>query len=54
MKTVLVTGSSGLIGSAICEKFATENWKVLGVDKYLRSYFLESNEADTKGQIQKL
>lgn len=54
MKKILVTGSSGLIGSAVCEKFAREGWGVIGVDKYLRGYFLQSKEAETKGQIQKL
>ncbi|MFX1392258.1 MAG: NAD-dependent epimerase/dehydratase family protein [Promethearchaeota archaeon] len=54
MKKALITGSSGLIGSAICEKFAQEGWEVLGVDKYLRSYFLQSKEAETNGQIQQL
>lgn len=54
MKKILVTGSSGLIGLAICEKFAQEGWEVYGVDNYLRSYFLQSDDAETKGQIQKL
>ena len=54
MKKILVTGSSGLIGSAVCERFAEENWDIIGVDKYLRSYFLESEDAETKGQIQQL
>ncbi len=54
MKKVLVTGSSGLIGTATCEKFAQEGWDVVGVDKYLRSYFFQSEEAETKGQIQAL
>lgn len=54
MKKVLVTGSSGLIGSAVCERFAKENWDVIGVDKHLRSYFLSSAEAETKGQILKI
>ena len=54
MKKVLVTGSSGLIGTAICEKFAQSGWDVIGVDKYLRSYFLKSSEAETKGQVQEL
>lgn len=54
MKRVLVTGSSGLIGSVVCERFAKEGWEVYGVDKYLRSYFLNSKEAETKGQIQEL
>ena len=54
MKRVLVTGSSGLIGSVVCERFAKEGWEVYGDDKYLRSYFLNSKEAETKGQIQEL
>ena len=53
-KKVLVTGSSGLIGTAVCQKFAQKDWDVYGVDKYLRSHFLQSNEAETKGQIQEL
>ena len=54
MKKVLVTGSSGLIGSAVSEKFAIMGWEVYGVDNYLRSYFLNSKEAETKGQIQEI
>lgn len=54
MKKILVTGSSGLIGSSVCEKFAQNQWEVYGVDKYLRSYFLQSKAAETNGQIQKL
>ena len=54
MKKVLITGSSGLIGSALSEKFAQEGWVVNGVDKYLRGYFLQSEEAETRGQIQTL
>ena len=54
MKKVLITGSSGLIGSATCEKFAQQGWEVYGVDNYLRSVFLQSEEAETKGQIQEI
>ena len=36
MKTVLITGSSGLIGSACVEKFAEEGWKIIGVDNNMR------------------
>ena len=54
MKNILITGSSGLIGSAVSEKFAQNGWHVLGVDNYSRSYFLKSKEAETKGSIQKL
>ena len=48
MKKVLITGSSGLIGSAICEKFAHQGWEVYGVDNYLRSVFLRSEEAESR------
>ncbi len=54
MKKVLVTGSSGLIGSATCAKFAKEGWEVYGVDNYQRKQFLELEEADTNGLIQEL
>ncbi|KKN39692.1 hypothetical protein LCGC14_0740900 [marine sediment metagenome] len=54
MKKILITGSSGLIGSALCEKFALARWEVHGVDNYLRSYLLQTYEAETKGQIQSL
>ncbi len=54
MKKILITGSSGLIGSELCEKFAQANWEVHGVDCYLRSNLLLSKEAETKGQIQSL
>lgn len=52
MKSVLITGSSGLIGTALCEKFAQNGWEVYGVDKYLRGKLLKSKDADTKGQIE--
>ncbi|MEX2681069.1 MAG: NAD-dependent epimerase/dehydratase family protein [Candidatus Sigynarchaeota archaeon] len=54
MKTVLVTGSSGLVGTATCEKFAREGWNVIGVDNYSRAKIFESKDADTRGQIQKV
>ena len=54
MKNILITGSSGLIGTALCEKFAQNGWEVHGVDKYLRGKLLKSNDADTKGQIELL
>ena len=33
MKTVLVTGGGGAIGSAICRRFAKENFKILVADR---------------------
>ncbi|MEK6477291.1 NAD-dependent epimerase/dehydratase family protein [Catalinimonas sp. 4WD22] len=39
MKTMLVTGSSGLIGSEVVKKFCEANWNVIGVDNNMRSDF---------------
>ena len=40
MKSVLVTGSSGLIGSEVCHYFATElGYKVHGLDNNQRAVF---------------
>lgn len=35
----LVTGSSGLVGSATCEYFREKGWEVVGIDSNMRSYF---------------
>ncbi len=39
MKRMLVTGSSGLIGSEVCAYFSTEGWQVHGVDNNGRAAF---------------
>jgi nucleoside-diphosphate-sugar epimerase len=39
MKTLLVTGSSGLIGSEVCVHFAERGWQVQGVDNNQRAVF---------------
>jgi CDP-paratose 2-epimerase len=39
MKTLLVTGSSGLIGSETCRYFAARGWVVHGVDNNARARF---------------
>ena len=38
-KTILVTGSSGLIGSEVVAYFAREGWQVLGIDNNMRADF---------------
>ena len=53
-KIALITGATSGIGKASAEKFAQNGWDVIGVDKYLRGYFLQSEDAETKGQIQEL
>ena len=35
MKTVLITGGAGFLGSHICDKFIEENWYVIVVDNLL-------------------
>ncbi len=37
MKTILVTGSAGLLGSACVEYFTDKGWNVIGVDNNMRS-----------------
>ena len=39
MKTILVTGSSGLIGSEAVEHFDRQGHKVIGVDNNMRRVF---------------
>jgi CDP-paratose 2-epimerase len=39
MKKLLVTGSSGLIGSEVVEYFSMRGWLVLGIDNNLRQHF---------------
>jgi CDP-paratose 2-epimerase len=39
MKTLLVTGSSGLIGSEVCGYFARNGWSVHGIDNNQREVF---------------
>src|ERR1700722_7003233 len=39
MKTLLVTGSSGLIGSEVVESFCRDGWDVHGVDNNMRADF---------------
>jgi nucleoside-diphosphate-sugar epimerase len=34
MKTILITGSQGFIGSYLCEELLTNNYKVIGIDNY--------------------
>jgi CDP-paratose 2-epimerase len=39
MKRMLVTGSSGLIGSEVCGYFSTQGWQIHGVDNNSRAFF---------------
>ena len=47
MKRLLVTGSSGLIGSEVCLYFASIGWEIHGVDNNQRAVFFGS-QGDTR------
>src|ERR1041385_5812620 len=47
MRTIIVTGSAGLIGSESVRRFAGEGARVIGIDNDMRAQFFGS-EASTK------
>src|SRR2546421_6694283 len=47
MQKIIVTGSAGLIGSESARHFATEGYRVVGIDNDMRSQFFGA-EASTK------
>src|ERR1039457_5581601 len=54
MKTLLVTGSSGLIGSEVCVHFGRElSWQIHGVDNNQRAVFF-GPQGDTRWNQQRL
>jgi CDP-paratose 2-epimerase len=53
MKKLLVTGSSGLIGSEVCIYFAAAGWKIHGVDNNQRAVFF-GPQGDTRWNQQRL
>ena len=55
MKKLLVTGSSGLIGSEVCTHFAKQGWTIHGVDNNQRAIFF-GESGDTRwnqGRLEK-
>ena len=52
-KTVLITGSSGLIGSQSARFFAQKGYKIVGIDNDLRQFFFGEN-ATTEWQLKQL
>ena len=46
MKSILVTGSSGLIGSEVCEYFHSNGWAVHGIDNNQRAVFFGTGATD--------
>ncbi len=53
MKKILVTGSSGLIGSEVCTFFAQLGWQVHGLDNNQRAVFF-GPQGDTRWNQQRL
>lgn len=53
MKKILVTGSSGLIGSEVVSHFDALGWKVFGIDNNMRADFFGS-QGDTTWNLRRL
>ncbi len=53
MKKIMVTGSSGLIGSEVCIHFGNRDWEVHGVDNNQRAIFF-GERGDTRWNQQRL
>jgi len=53
MKKLLVTGSSGLIGSEVCSHFAKLGWEIHGIDNNQRSVFF-GESGDTRWNQKRL
>lgn len=52
-KNLLVTGSSGLIGSETCEFFSQLGWKVYGMDNNMRKVFF-GPDGDTSWNLERM
>jgi CDP-paratose 2-epimerase len=52
-KTLLVTGSSGLIGSAVVENLHKDFGKVYGIDNNMRAVFFGS-QGDTRWNLSRV
>lgn len=50
MRTILVTGAGGLVGSAVTRHFAQLGWRVVAADNFERSLFF-GQEADTREHL---
>src|SRR6476469_3694407 len=53
MKKIIVTGSSGLIGSEVVKKYCQNGWKVYGIDNNMRADFFGPN-GDTRWNQRRL
>ena len=52
MKIVIITGSSGLVGSETAELFHKKKFKVIGIDNDSRSYFFGKSASTKKKSIE--
>lgn len=48
MRTILITGSTGLVGSTACDFFKEKGWKVIGVDNNSRAHFFGTPNKDSQ------
>ncbi len=53
MKTAMITGSSGLVGSGAVEFFSAKGWQIVGIDNDRRGYFF-GKEASTRSNLRRL
>lgn len=53
MQKLLVTGSSGLIGSEVCSYFGSRGWEVYGIDNNQRAIFF-GLDGDTSWNLKRL
>ena len=53
MKSILITGSGGLVGSEVVSHFAEKGWLVTGVDNNMRADFFGAG-GDTSWNVKRL
>src|ERR1035437_7079741 len=51
MKTVIVTGSNGLIGSESVRFFHSKGFKIIGIDNNMREYFFGAEASTLKNKL---
>src|ERR1051326_3453259 len=51
MKTVVVTGSNGLIGSEAVRFFDAKGFRVIGIDNNMREYFFGPGASTLKNKV---
>lgn len=51
MKTICVTGSAGLVGSATSQYFKEKGWEVVGIDNNMRAHLFGTEKQSTEHNI---